>query len=428
MEDLKVDDNKASVVQVFGQVAVIGLGYIGLPTAAIFASRGVKVLGVDVASHVVDTINAGKVHIEEGDLDTLVASCVASGNLRAALKPEASDAYVIAVPTPVGHDDAHSPDISYVLAAGRSIAAVLRKGDLVILESTSPVGTTRQLAALLAELRPDLSFPNGDGGAADVFMAYCPERIIPGQMLRELVENDRIIGGMNKASTERASELYKTFVEGVCHQADDKTAEMVKLTENSFRDVNIAFANELSVVCDSLDIDVWGVIKFANRHPRVSILNPGPGVGGHCIAVDPWFIVSSAPEQARLIRMARDVNDAKPGWVVGKVEQALAGRALGKIVCMGLSYKPDVDDFRESPSLEIARELNRKYPNAVTWCDPYIGALPEKLVAEGAHCVADAVAAIDNADVVVMLVGHSQFKVLPKPKSAVVVDAVGFWR
>lgn len=412
----------------FKQVAIIGLGYIGLPTAAVFASSGLRVLGVDVTPSVVETVNAGRVHIEEGDLEQLVEKCVSSGNLRASLKPEASDAFVIAVPTPIGHDEKHSPDVSYVQAAGRSIAPVLKQGDLVILESTSPVGTTEMLANLLAELRPDLVFPRQGKDQVDVNMAYCPERIIPGQMLRELVENDRIIGGMTPACTERAVALYQTFVQGVCHSGDDKTAEMVKLTENSFRDVNIAFANELSMICDDLGIDVWGVINFANRHPRVSILSPGPGVGGHCIAVDPWFIVDSAPVRSRLIRTAREVNDAKPSFVIAQVREALGDTQPSKIACLGLTYKPDVDDFRESPSLEIARELNREYEGKVVWCDPFIKVLPEKIAAECEQRTAEISDAVNGADVVVMLVGHSAFRSIVKPIDTKLVDTVGFWR
>jgi len=424
---MEMDGNNHKGMPRFEQVAVVGLGYIGLPTAAIFASNGIKVLGVDVTPSVVETVNAGGVHIEEGDLDTLVERCVANGKLRASLVPEQSDAFIIAVPTPVGHDEKHSPDVSYVQAAGRSIAPVLKRGDLVVLESTSPVGTTEMLASLLAELRPDLVFPRQGKEQVDVNLAYCPERIIPGQMLRELVENDRIIGGMTPACTERAIALYQTFVKGVCHAGDDKTAEMVKLTENAFRDVNIAFANELSMICDDLDIDVWGVINFANRHPRVSILNPGPGVGGHCIAVDPWFIVDSAPERSRLIRTAREVNDGKPLFVIDKVRKALGGAVPKRIVCLGLSYKPDVDDFRESPSLEIARDLNREFEGKVVWCDPFIKALPESIASECAQRTSSIAEALDGADVVVMLVGHSAFRNTPKPVDAKLVDTVGYW-
>ncbi|WP_313220646.1 UDP-N-acetyl-D-mannosamine dehydrogenase [Pseudoxanthomonas mexicana] len=420
--------NNSAAEAGIAQVSVIGLGYIGLPTAAVFASSGLQVLGVDVSQHVVETVNAGGVHIEEGDLDTLVERCVSSGKLRAAMRPEASDAFIIAVPTPVGHDAAHAPDVSYVEAAGRSIAGVLKKGDLVILESTSPVGTTAMLARLLAELRTDLSFPHQVGESADINLAYCPERIIPGQMLRELVENDRIIGGMTPACTRRASALYCSFVKGTCHPADDKTAEMVKLTENAFRDVNIAFANELSMICDDLGIDVWGVINFANRHPRVSILNPGPGVGGHCIAVDPWFIVDSAPARARLIRTSREVNDSKPHYVIGKVDAALAGKAPAKIACLGLSYKPDVDDFRESPSLDIARALNARFPGRVVWCDPFIEALPKSIADECPKLTGSAAEAIEGADVVIMLVGHKAFRDVVRPDGVAVIDTVGYWR
>jgi len=409
-------------------LSVIGLGYIGLPTAAMFASSGVNVLGVDVSQRAVDSINSGKAHIEEGNLDELVERCVASGALRASLTPVAADAFIIAVPTPAGHDANHSPDVSFVQAAGRSIAPVLKKGNLIILESTSPVGTTGMLAKLLAELRPDLSFPQDAGESADVCMAYCPERIIPGQMLRELVENDRIIGGMTPRCADRAAALYKSFVRGACHLTTDRTAEMVKLTENSFRDVNIAFANELSMICDDLDIDVWKVIEFANRHPRVSILNPGAGVGGHCIAVDPWFIVASDPERARIIRMARDVNDAKPHYVVEKVEAALKQNPGAKIACLGLSYKPDVDDFRESPSLEIASTLATRFPGQVVCCDPYADALPREK-AEARKIVFTGIEqALAEADILVMLVPHSVFRSHPRPQDKVIVDPVGFWR
>ena len=408
------------------KLSVVGLGYIGLPTASMFASRGLKVVGVDVSSHVVEMLNQGKAHIEEGALDELVERCVADGSLRAVLKPEPADAFIIAVPTPSGHDEYHSPDVSYVMAAARSIAPVLVAGNLVVLESTSPVGTTGAMCRALAELRPDLTFPDQGGVDSDIRIAYCPERIIPGQMLRELVENDRIIGGMTPRCTEVATKLYQAFVKGICHPADDRSAEMVKLTENAFRDVNIAFANELSMICGDLGLDVWKVIEMANRHPRVSILRPGPGVGGHCIAVDPWFIVSESPDRAKLIRTARNVNDSKPHFVTEQVDAALADQPNGKIVCLGLSYKPDVDDFRESPSLEIAKQLNERYPGRVVCCDPYAAALSHQGGGEGLQ-FADATTAISEAAVVVMLVAHGAFKVLPKPTAVAVVDTVGFW-
>jgi UDP-N-acetyl-D-mannosaminuronic acid dehydrogenase len=420
--------NERSVQSQVGILSVIGLGYIGLPTAAMFASTGLKTVGVDISRRAVDAINEGRAHIEEGNLDELVERCVTAGHLSAVMSPVAADAFIIAVPTPVGHDDQHSPDISYVLAAGRSIAPVLAKGNLIILESTSPVGTTGALASLLAELRPDLSFPQQAGESADVCLAYCPERIIPGQMLKELVENDRIIGGMTVRCAERASSLYRMFVRGVCHLTSDRTAEMVKLAENSFRDVNIAFANELSMICDHLGINVWDVIEFANRHPRVSILRPGAGVGGHCIAVDPWFIVASAPERARIIRTAREVNDTKPHHVVAQVEQALAlQRPDAKVACLGLAYKPDVDDFRESPSLEIATMLTARYGDRVLVCDPYAHALPESEVQQRRLHVVDTADALERADVVAVLVPHSSFRSFPLPHDKVVVDPVGFW-
>lgn len=409
-------------------VSVIGLGYIGLPTAAMFASSGLKVIGVDVSRRVVDTVNAGGVHIEEGDLDVLVERCVKEGRLSATLAPQPADAFIIAVPTPVGHDAAHSPDVSYVESAGRAIAPVLKRGDLVILESTSPVGTTGMLEQLLAAARPDLSFPAQAGENADVCLAYCPERIIPGRMLKELVENDRIIGGMTPRCAARAAALYKHFVQGECHITTDRTAEMVKLTENSFRDVNIAFANELSMVCSDLGIDVWKVIEFANRHPRVSILSPGPGVGGHCIAVDPWFIVASAPVRSRIIRTAREVNDAKPGYVIEQVEAALKARPDARIACFGMAYKPDVDDFRESPSLDIAKALTARHPGKVVCCDPFSHALPEAEAKAAGLRFVDAEQALEQSDIVVMLVGHRAFRSIPLPAGKAVVDTVGFWR
>lgn len=408
-------------------VSVVGLGYIGLPTAAMFASRGKRVIGVDISERVVSTINAGKAHIEEGALDELVARCVETGTLRATTSCEPADAFIIAVPTPAGHDEHHSPDVGYVMQAARAIAPVLRRGNLVVLESTSPVGTTGEMARLLAELRPDLSFPFQAGESSDVRIAYCPERIIPGQMLRELVENDRIVGGMTPACSAQAIEMYRAFVKGVCHPCDDRSAEMVKLTENAFRDVNIAFANELSLICDGLSLDVWKIIEFANRHPRVSILSPGPGVGGHCIAVDPWFIVAKSPQQAKLIKAAREVNDGKPSFVLDKVRQAAAARPGAKIACFGLTYKPDVDDFRESPALDIASRLHAEFPGSVVCVDPFREALQH---VHGAPQLAfvEAEQACRDADVLVMLVPHQAFKALPAPTDHIVVDTVGFWR
>src|SRR5690606_5491125 len=337
----------------FNTISMVGLGYIGLPTAAVFASRKIKVIGVDVNKKAVDTINRGEIHIVEPDLDMVVNAAVKEGYLRATTMPEPADAFLIAVPTPFSGDN-HDPDLSCSEAAAKAIAPVLKKGNLVILESTSPVGATEQMAEWLAEARPDLSFPQDRGESSDIRIAHCPERVLPGHVLRELVQNDRIIGGMTPKCSEAACALYKSFVEGECVMTDARTAEMCKLTENSFRDVNIAFANELSIICDRLNINVWELIRLANRHPRVNILQPGPGVGGHCIAVDPWFIISKTPDEAKIIRTAREINDAKPKWVIDKVRAAVAKimqEAPAKtasditISCFGVSFKADIDDL-----------------------------------------------------------------------------------
>lgn len=345
-------------------VSVIGLGYIGLPTAAVIAGRKKKVIGVDVNPKAVDLINRGKIHIMEPDLDVVVHGVVSEGWLRATTTAEPADAFLIAVPTPF--KDGKEPDLSYIEAAAKAIAPVLRAGNLVILESTSPVGATERLARWLAETRADLTFPQTHGEASDIRIAHCPERVLPGHVLRELVDNDRVVGGLTPKCSEAAVAFYKMFVEGDCIVTDARTAEMCKLAENSFRDVNIAFANEMSVICDRLGIDVWDLISLANRHPRVKILQPGPGVGGHCIAVDPWFIVASAPEEARLVRAAREINDAKPDWVIDKVKAAIGEFLMSNtdktagdvtLACLGLSFKPNIDDLRQSPALDIATRL-----------------------------------------------------------------------
>ncbi|MBE1427294.1 UDP-N-acetyl-D-mannosaminuronic acid dehydrogenase [Desulfomicrobium macestii] len=392
----------------FNTISMIGLGYIGLPTATLFASRRKKVIGVDVNQHAVDTINQGKIHIVEPDLDMLVQAAVASGYLRATTVPEPADAFLIAVPTPF--TDGHKPDLSCVRAAAQAIAPVLRKDNLVILESTSPVGTTEKLARWLAEARPDLTFPQQAGEAADVQIAYCPERVLPGRVVHELVDNDRVIGGMTRAATFMAATLYKIFVRGDLIATNVRTAEMCKLAENSFRDVNIAFANELSMICDRLDIDVHELIRLANRHPRVNILQPGAGVGGHCIAVDPWFIVDQTPEEARLIRTAREVNDRKIAWVLEKVGQvAAAGPGSVKIACLGLAYKADVDDLRESPALSIVQALADSFPGCLAVVEPHIDILPESLREKGVAKM-ELKESLEWATVVVTLVGHRQFK------------------
>lgn len=416
----------------FNTISMIGLGYIGLPTATLFASRKKKVIGVDVSKHAVDTINQGRIHIVEPELDMLVHAAVSEGYLRATLTPEPAEAFLIAVPTPF--KDGHKPDLTYIESAAKAIAPVLTKGNLVVLESTSPVGATEQMAAWLAEARPDLSFPQQAGEDADVQVAHCPERVLPGHVVRELVSNDRVIGGMTRKASEMAVGLYKTFVEGECIVTNARTAEMCKLTENSFRDVNIAFANELSMICDKLDINVWELIALANRHPRVNILQPGAGVGGHCIAVDPWFIVDTTPDEARIVRMAREVNDHKPEWVLDKVKAAIADALASKpgstmadikVACLGLAFKPDIDDLRESPAVEITKQVARLGCQVLA-VEPNIEALPQKLAQPGlAHAALDD--ALATADVVCVLVKHRPFieAVDAIRRNALVIDAVG---
>lgn len=415
----------------FSSLAVIGLGYIGLPTAAVFASRKIRVVGVDVNQKAVDIINQGKIHIVEPDLDIAVHAAVTEGYLKATTKPEAADAFIVAVPTPFKGDN-HEPDLSYIEAASKAIAPVLQKGNLVILESTSPVGATEQMAAWLAEARPDLTFPQTHGEDSDIRVAHCPERVLPGHVMRELIENDRVIGGMTPKCSDYAVALYKTFVQGECVITNARTAEMAKLTENSFRDVNIAFANELSMICDKLDINVWELIKLANRHPRVNILQPGPGVGGHCIAVDPWFIVSKTPEEARIIRTAREVNDSKTQWVSNKIKNAIADYLIMEnykkdkeitVAFYGLAFKADIDDLRESPALRIVEEItklkNCNYiliePN-VMHCEKIYHEVNSKTLNQ----------ALDEANIHVLLVDHKEFK-LAKPSKGIVIDVRGIW-
>lgn len=396
-------------------VSVFGLGYIGLPTATVIASRGVNVIGVDVTEHVVNSVNAGKLHIVEPELGDVLADVVRKGHLRATMTPEAADAFLIAVPTPF--KDGHKPDVSYIQAVAKSLAPVLRKGNIVILESTSPVGTTERLAGWLAEARPDLSFPQQAGNDADVQVAYCPERVLPGQVLKELVENDRVIGGMSEKASAMAVDIYRIFVKGNLSVSNARTAEMCKLTENSFRDVNIAFANELSLICDKLGIDVWELISLANRHPRVNILQPGCGVGGHCIAVDPWFIVDTTPAEARLIRTAREVNDGKPHWVLEKVKVAIADELSHNpdkrmqditVACLGLAFKPDIDDLRESPAVELTQMIADLGCRVIA-VEPNINTLPPRLD-EGNVSLGTLEEALTAADVTCLLVKHSEFK------------------
>ena len=415
----------------FDAISLVGLGYIGLPTATLFASKKKHVVGIDINQHVVETVNKGKVHIVEPYLDMLVQAAVTSGYLRASMSPEPADAFLIAVPTPF--TNGKKPDLGAVQSAAAAIAPVLRKGNLVVLESTSPVGTTEQLSGRLAEARPDLNFPQDAGEDADIQVAYCPERVLPGRVLQELVENDRIIGGMTMAANDMAKALYNIFVRGKLIVADVRTAEMCKLVENSFRDVNIAFANELSMICDTCGIDVRELIHLANRHPRVNILQPGPGVGGHCLAVDPWFIVHQAPDEAKLIRTAREVNDGKVDWVLDKVEQAVA-RAVDRgtpsenvrIACLGLTYKPNIDDLRQSPACSIVESLAKKYRGCVAVVEPHIAEMPHTLADQNVVSM-ELKEALAWATVVVGLVAHGQFDSIDFEgfDEAHIVDAAG---
>ncbi|MDN2658001.1 UDP-N-acetyl-D-mannosamine dehydrogenase [Cobetia sp. 14N.309.X.WAT.E.A4] len=421
----------------FNTISVIGLGYIGLPTAAVIASRRKHVIGVDISQKAVDTINRGEIHIVEPELDMLVHAAVNEGYLRATTKAEPADAFLVAVPTPFKREEGktHVPDLTYIKAASLSIAPVLKSGDLVILESTSPVGATEQMEAWLAEARPDLSFPSQVGEKSDIRVAHCPERVLPGHVVRELVENDRVIGGITQRCSEMACSLYEIFVKGESIITTARTAEMAKLTENSFRDVNIAFANELSIICDKLKINVWELIRLANRHPRVNILQPGPGVGGHCIAVDPWFIVSQTPEQARLIRTAREVNDSKPQWVIDQVNQAI-GKFLCHnphytsrdvtVACLGLAFKPDIDDLRESPALAITQDLHEQLISNLLVVEPNISTLPTSL--KGAT-LSGLEEALEKADIIVLLVDHKSFKKieLDHLSNRYLVDTRGVW-
>ncbi len=409
-------------------VCIVGLGYIGLPTAAVIARSGMKVLGVDISQKVVETINRGEIHIEEVDLDALVQAVVRNGMLRASTSVEPSDVFVIAVPTPFEKDGHHTPDISYVLAATREVAKVLKPGDTVILESTSPVGTTEQMRDVIAAERPELKLPGLARGGADIAIAYCPERVLPGKILEELIHNDRSIGGLTPECAERAAAFYQRFVRGDCITTDARSAEMTKLVENAYRDVNIAFANELSIVADAMGLDVWEVIRLANRHPRVNILQPGPGVGGHCIAVDPWFIVHGAREQTPLIQTARGVNDGKIRHVIARAS-ALVDAAPGeKIACLGLAFKANIDDFRESPARLVSATLARKYGSRIHVVEPHTPELPIEYTGTGATKI-DLETALATCGVLIVLVDHDAFRTVPLEKriGKRVYDTRGIW-
>ena len=412
----------------FERVCVIGLGYVGLPTAAILANRGFHVVGVDVNAETVSMVNEGRAHFSEPDLDVMVRGAVAAGRLRAAATADRADVFLVTVPTPFTAD--RRPDLSFLRSAAHSIAPVLDDSNLIVIESTSPVGTTQAFSEWLAEVRPDLSLPHRDGEDAQVRLAHSPERVLPGRILVELVQNDRVIGGLSARCARRAAAFYETFVNGKCLITDARTAELVKLVENSYRDVNISFANEISVVCDRLGIDAWEVLRLANRHPRVDILKPGPGVGGHCIAVDPWFIIDSAPDESVLIRAARRVNDAMPKHVVAKVREAAKRFEAPCIACLGLSYKADIEDARESPALVIVETLARDGVGDILVVEPHAGGLPAPLDAVPGVTKVDLDAALEAAHVVVLLVDHRAFAGIDRSRldGKAVIDTRGLWR
>ena len=407
-------------------VAVVGLGYIGLPTAAVLASSGAEVVGVDINADAVATINAGKVPFVEPDMATTVAGVVSQGYLRATTETPHADNYIVAVPTPF--KDGHEPDLSYIETAGKQIAPLLEGNELIILESTSPPGATEFLAETIIKERPDLTLK--PGSAQTVYFAHCPERVLPGRIMIELRTNDRIVGTLNSNAGERARDLYELFCEGEFLMTDARTAEMAKLTENAYRDVNIAFANELSVISDGLDINVWELIKLANHHPRVNILQPGPGVGGHCIAVDPWFIVSTAPEQSSLIRTAREVNDSKPGYVLDKLLPQARRIQDVQIAALGLAFKPNIDDLRESPARQIVGRLADELPDAnIMAVEPNIDQLPAELEERDNVTLTEVNEAIRAADIVLLLVDHNEFTRIDRTllTQKIVHDTRGVW-
>lgn len=413
-------------------VAFVGLGYIGLPTAVVMANSGLQVTGVDVMPEKVDAMNRGEVTIVEPGLEKELRAALDTGRFRATTDMPKADAYIVAVPTPF--TDGHEVDMRFIYSAAEAIAPQLEGGELIILESTSPPRTTERMAQRILELRPEFHIDGSedptDGPA--LFFAHCPERILPGKAMEELRTNDRIIGGMSPEATKRAKAIYSSFCRGELLETNDRTAEMAKLTENSFRDVNIAFANELSLICDEQDISVWELIELANHHPRVNILQPGPGVGGHCIAVDPWFIVSTAPETSRLIRTAREVNDNKPEWVLGKIDAAVkAVDGSPTIALLGLAFKPDIDDLRESPALDIAVQVAQRYPDAaIHVVEPNINELPGSLHDFANLELTTLETAIPAADVVVLLVDHKEFygAEISVGDANRVIDTRGIWR
>lgn len=411
----------------FESVCVVGLGYIGLPTAAFIASKGIKVTGVDVNAAFVESINRGEVPFVEPGFDVMLKKVVDKGLLVAQSKQIEADAYIVCVPTPFADD--YKVDTKYINAAVEAMAPHLRPGALVVLESTSPPGTTEAMAKHIVELRPDLSLDEDAENA--IFVAHCPERVLPGRIMEEMESNDRVIGGLTPRGTQMAADLYGTFCTAELLQTNATTAEMAKLTENSFRDVNIAFANELSLISDGLGIDVWELIDLANHHPRVNILQPGPGVGGHCIAVDPWFIVSSVPEEARIIKMARDINDGKPQWVIDQVTKAIEDKKAPVVAALGIAFKNDIDDLRESPSLNIVKRLGEEHPKLdIRVVEPNVEELPPSLSSVPNLRKQDLAEALTDAEVVLLLVNHKEFIALDRSEltGKTVIDTKGIWR
>lgn len=414
------------------KVTIVGMGYIGLPTAAVISKNKIKTHGVDIDKNIINTINKGDIHITEPGLKDIVTKSVKAGFLIASSKPAEADVFLITVPTPL--NSKKLPDISYVKKAAKSIAPFLAKGNLVILESTSPVGTTKLITKLIKKLRPDLSFPHKDLDKADISIAYCPERVIPGKTMKELVDNDRVIGGMTRNCAKKASKFYSTFVKGQCHETNAETAELSKLAENSFRDVNIAFANELSMICDESGINPWELINIANRHPRVNILQPGPGVGGHCIAVDPWFVVASS-KKAKLIKQAREVNLAKTRFIFNSLKKLInvissekkIPLTKVKVAIFGLAFKADIDDLRESPALEIAEDIIKKLGSSLLVVEPNIKKLPISLKANSKLVSTEF--ALKNCHIAVGLVDHKEFTKYKKVDfdGIKLIDSKGLW-
>ena len=408
-------------------VSVIGLGYVGLPTAAIIASHGIKVIGVDIDPMVVSSITGGKAPLVEPGLDKLVHSGVASGNLKADIEPGPADIFIISVPTPFKNDKV--PDLSYLKNAVKTLAPVISSGNLIIIESTSPVGTTKKMRDYLGTIRPDLRMP-GITNKPDINIAHSPERILPGNVLKELVQNDRVIGGITPNCAEKTASFYRLFVDGICHKTDSQTAELVKLAENAYRDTNIAFANELSLLCYKHKINVWEMVKLANRHPRVNILQPGPGVGGHCIAVDPWFLVASAPNLTPLIQAARLVNDNKPDAIVEQILSRVGEVEAKSISFLGLAYKADIDDLRESPAIKIVKTIADRFKGNILVCEPNVTSLPAILSTFPTIKLLSLTDCLSNSEIIVLLTDHREFTKIPVQllASKSIIDTRGVWQ